>query len=377
MVGRVEGHVERISSGEAISLLGLFYSAGLAAAPIRLFSVAGYSAWIAGALAGLIGLAVALLWARAGSIHPDEELPQSVVRLLGRPLGLAVNLLLLAYFLSGVAVDVRITGEVLLQLMPETPLFVFAALTLAFAVVVARLGLEVLARIATFHSGLVAVAFVLVIASLAPILEVNAYRPVLEDGWAPVLSASLTPAAHIGQAMVIAVVAPRLFEPLRSGRRSPFRRLALVSLAGAGIAWFYQFSFLLIEQGVFGPEMSMRLAFPALEVAREVQIGPFFERVEAALVAVWLPSIMLKTAAFLYAASVALKPAFRSEAYRGHVLPLACLAGAAALYGVDNIWDFTRLLNGPWAAFALAVEVFVPLLFLGASSMAGGARRGG
>ncbi len=224
--------------------MGLTHAGALAFAPIHVFSAAEYLGWLAGLLALPIGLGICLLWAQAAAIDPSEELPRVAARLLGRPVGWLVNLALAAFCLSSAAADVRITGEVLLQMMPETPLAVFAVFTLIFAAVAARLGLEVMARIATFHIRLVVFAFFVVFASLAPILEVDAFLPVLESGWPPVLSAAAAPAAHVARTALIALAAPSIAGAAAGRGSSSFRRLAGALLLGGALSWTYQFAFL-------------------------------------------------------------------------------------------------------------------------------------
>lgn len=367
-------HLERIAASEAVHLIGLSYAGGLAFAPIHVFSAAEYSGWIGGLISLPLGLGICLLWARAAAIDPSEELPGVAPRLLGRPAGWLVNLAIAVLFLVSTAADVRITGEVLLQLMPETPLAVFVVFTLIFAALACRLGLEVMARVATLHTHLIVFTFFLVLVALGPILEADAFLPVLESGWTPVLSAAAAPAAHVARVTLIALAAPSVAGVAAGPSATAFRRLAGVLLLGGGMSWLYQFTFIALEQGVFGPMVAARMTFPALELVREIRFGLFFERVEAAMVAVWLPSIFLQVATFLYGTALVLKHLAGATAYRGFVFPLAVGCGLLSIYGAADVWRLARFVNGPWLAFALAVEAGVPLLMLGARQLGRAAR---
>lgn len=357
----------RLSSTEVVALLAMLYSAPIIFAPIRMFSVSGDSTWIAGMVSGVFGALVVTLWVAITSFFPGKVLPEIVEALLGSWLGWTVNLVFGLYFLFEAAVGVRMIAEVMLRILPGTPVVVTAAMAVLVALVIARLGPEVMGRLAGIHLWVVSFAFAFMVVSLGKNVDPRYFLPVLADGIGPVLNASLTPTMLLGHILLVSFLFPHMLvtkEPHLDVRRRFWKGMS-VGMLGMGLTWLFFMTLLVLEQAVFGAQEAPRLAIPALTLVRAIRIGAFFERVEVSLVGVWLPAIFLKITVFLYAASIMTKHLTRSQAYRWYVLPLAtCLIPASAAFA-DNTLKLIHLVNGTWTVVQLILKVVIPLGLLG------------
>ena len=278
---------ETLSSREVTALLAMMYSAPIVFAPIRMFDVAGASAWIAGLLAGVAGAAIVLVWVVLSASFPGRILPEFVGEIVGRQIGWAVNLIFSVYFFYEVAVSNRMIAEVVLHVLPETPIGAIMAMSLIVTAVVTRLGPEVLGRMALIHLGVVSVGFLPMIVALAPLVQLRNFLPVLTGGWLPVFRAASPPAALLGHIALVSFLLPLMSkDPAKSGDAQAHGKEGIkVGMLGIGISWLWFYILLLLEQGVFTAEESRRLAIPALSLARAIDFGVFFERVEVSLLA--------------------------------------------------------------------------------------------
>lgn len=355
-----------VSSTEVIALLAMLYSAPLVFAPIRMFSVAADSAWLAGFVSGIFGALIVAIWVTISTAFPGMSLPEIVVALLGPWLGWTTNLIFSVLFILETAVATRMIGEVMRRLLPDTPMPAIIVLALVVGLVIARLGPEVMGRLASIHLFVVIVTVIFSAAALAGKSDLGRFLPVMADGIGPVLNASLTPTALLGHVVLLALLLPhmRKTNDPKQPARARFREGMRVGLIGMGLTWMVFHVLLLLEQAVFGAQEAARLAIPALSLVRMIQLGVFFERVEASMVAVWLPAAFLKLTAFLYAAAVMVKHVSGSKEFRWYVLPLVVLIAPIALTLADSTTKLIVLINGTWAVVQIIVKVGIPIVLL-------------
>ncbi len=356
-----------LSSTEVIALLSMLYSSPIAFAPIRMFTVAGESAWIAGLVSAVFGALIVVIWVAVCINFPKRELPEIVQSVLGPHIGSLFNLIFALYFLYEAAVAGRIIGEVMLRVLPGTPMVVILSMALFIGVVIARLGPEVMGRLASMHLWIVSAAFAVVVASLTKDLTPSYYLPVITGGVGPVLNAAITPTALLGHVIVISLLLPHMRGVMEAERDQGerWREGLRVGMLGMGITWLFFMIMLTFEQGIFSAEQAARLTIPALSLVRAIKIGAFFERIEVSLVGVWLPAAFLKLSLFLYGTSVFTKHLARTPERRRYVLALAALIVPVTLGIAENVPEFIVFVNGAWPLFQLVVKVAIPLLLLG------------
>ena len=127
------------------------------------------------------------------SAFPGKNLFDILELLLGKTLGKLVTLLYTIYALQLGSFILRIFSMFVHSVaLPETPDFVTYIMMGALAAWILRAGLEVMARTAKFL--LIVIIIVLMAANLPSIglLNIEYIKPVLGDGWAPVIKASFS-----------------------------------------------------------------------------------------------------------------------------------------------------------------------------------------
>lgn len=313
-------------------------------------------AWIAGLLVTLFGAGSSLVYGTLARRFPRENPSEYGLRLLGPVFGRVVALTLVWFALHAGAIVAREFGDLMVaSLMPETPISTFIVIQVWLACSMARNGIEVIARINEFWVPILIGATLLIVALVVKDADWGMLRPVLADGWAPVLRGSLAPAAWMGEAVILLYALASLNQPKESTPALLKGMVASGLLLTLGA---------IINIVVFGPEQIGRQVFPTLNLSRMVDVARFITRIESLTVILWLVGTMVKIALFLHAAAVGLARAVGLTEYVPLVLPMGALTIALSLGMFPNMVSLIEFLAGPWPVWALTVALGTPLALL-------------
>lgn len=304
-------------------------------------------------VATLYGLLVAALVTSLGLRFPGRSLVDYCREILGPWLGGAVGLAYLFFFLHGAAVVVREFGEFLATaFMPETPLIVFNLIILALAAAIVWQGLEVLCRVNQFIFPLFILSVGLLLLLVLPEMDLANLRPLLAGGLSPVLKGALVPAAWRGQVVLAALFLPAVNRP---GQVRKYLFGAVLAM-GLVLAWAT-----LVTYAVMGP-LTPELVFPMFEVTRYISVAVFLERIDAAVLALWVTGLTVKAAVFYYATVYTLAQIFGFEDYRPLVLPTATVMASWSVLAFADIPDMVGWLDRIFPPYAYVFELAIPAL---------------
>lgn len=352
-------------SGRQLMFLNiiLIFSTGVMFLPAIAGKEARQDTWISGLLVTLFGALLSLLYGSLSRRFPRENPSEYGLRLLGPVFGRVVALTLVWFSIHTGAIVAREFGELMVSsLMPETPIAAFIIIQVWLACSLARNGIEVIARVNEFWVPVLIGSTLLIVALVSKDANWAMLRPVLAEGWAPVLRGSYAPAAWMGEAVILLYALASLNQPKES---TP------ALLKGMVVAGLLLTIGAVINIAVFGPEQVGRQIFPTLNLSRLVDVARFITRIEALTVILWLVGTMVKMALFLHAASVGLARAVGLAEYVPLVMPLGALTIALSLGMFPNMPSLVAFLAGPWPAWAMAVAMGPPLLLLAAAWIRG------
>lgn len=342
----------------------LVVSSAIFFVPGPLAETAGRDAWLAPLIAVLPGMAIAhglsVLYFRRGQ--------DPVERLRARPwLRAAAGLSIVAYAVHLGVLVLAETIHVLVEVMPETPLPVFAAMLAVAAAVLAVYGRATLSWASLMVFPVILVAAVANVALAIPLnADFETLRPFLERGVGPVLAAVPPVLAWMGETLLLVFWAEAVGDRQRVVRYLAAGMLAVSALL-AGVA--------AVAVAAMGPQDVARSFVPAVTLARLVRVVPLLSRLETAVLSAWLLGIYVKLGIIAYAAGVACREALGLR--RGLERPLA--AAAAGVSGVLAVVLFPRAtwlleyLRRVWPAVGVGATVLILTLGL---IPAGGRARG-
>lgn len=343
----------------------LIYSTGVMFLPSITGREAREDAWMASLLATALGVGFGVLMGALARRFPGRNPADYGLQLLGPVFGRLVILILVWFSLQSAAIVAREFAEVVITLMPETPIIVFVSIQVWVACMAVRNGIEVIARVNEVWLPILLIAAVVVIALVINHADWRMIGPSLARGLAPVMRATVTPTAWMGETVVLLFALSNLDHP-NEGTGSLVKGIVL-----AGVLMTVEAA---VAIAVMGPEQVGRIPFPILWLSRLVDIARFITRIESLTIVLWLVGTMVKVALFMYAAAVGLARIVKLDEYRPLVFPLGALATSLAIGMFPDLPNMIAYISGPFAPFALSVELGVPLLLLGASWIRGARR---
>ncbi|MBX5467139.1 MAG: spore germination protein [Firmicutes bacterium] len=296
--------------------------------PGQAFAQAGSGALWALALATGGGLAinwsVAALMAGHGPHHVFQKaLGRSGGQVLSGFYGLALAV-------ACISIWNELLSFVQASVLPRTPGWAVGALVLGAAVALAYGRAEGLARVSDLltMTGL-GFSAILILPTLGFIRPTN-YLPWWPNRWASVWSAAALPLSFLGES----VVGVSFLDYCREDRPARLTRAVVEGALGASAVLL---ATTIVVWGVLGVGYARLATYPVLETIRLVRAGQFLSRLDLIFVPVWLGLIELKLAIWLFAASDALRRAWRRRWHAAWPLATGGLTLALALVAFPSV----------------------------------------
>lgn len=301
----------------------------------------------------LLVIGVAVLFIRT---FPNQSLMNGLETAFGPWVGRALGMWLVIWLLvhSGMllrelSVFVEITS------LPRTPLYLITATIVVPIAYSVFHGIEVMGRLSEFITP-ISILLALTLALLAlQNVDFSQLRPVLADGWTPVLRASVLPATFPFQFLVSLQFVKSL-----NGGKTMAKDLLFVGV-------FLLITGALIEGiiiSILGPAVSY-LSLPVGEAVRGIRIGEFVQRLDTIYVMGAIATMALKIMVFVYVMSSILKDMFRLPTTR-HVAWSAGIASWTAnvvlFHNAVDLNEFVMYTTPAYYGFTL---VGLPLLAVG------------
>jgi len=347
----------RISPGQLLAILAcLTYGKSIGYTNGVLARNVAQDAWIAISLAFLSGLV--LLWAVVWLARrfADQTPATYIPRLLGRPLGSLVMLLLALFFLgSFITSAVTIEQHINDYLLTETPLVVFVIGYTLLTVYGVYLGIEVAGRLAAL--GLTCAALLNFSMGIGAMdkLDVTRLLPVLDHPLPRIMGATLQ-AQHD---VLMAVVGALLLFPLA---RKPERWLRSGAWA-LGLGAVLILTWTIFEIGVLSPEVTAQYLISCMQMARASELSIYLHRYELVMVILFVYSVITQSVVCLFGACELTAAALPWRVPRGWmVLGLGILSMVPQYYLAYDRDRYRAFLAIPLPWAALALGMGVPLL---------------
>jgi len=250
-------------------------------------------AWIA----TIIAMVVSLLWMTVIiAIHkrmPTYTLGQIINKVFGRYIGKVILLVFFAYFVLIATHQLSLIRIIKSMLLLETPDAVARWSVLLVIWYSLYKGPASLIRTTGLLFFIMIVNKLLIAFFLIPQLDLQQLKPILYNGWKPVLVGSIVPTVLFFETIFVLHLLP-LVKDNKLARKMPF-----IGIIFSGIMLII---LVIMLVAIFGPVEAERLQFPFYSLAREVTVGDFLERVEALIVIVWLTNLFVSITLMLYMA---------------------------------------------------------------------------
>lgn len=286
----------KISPYQLFVLILLFELGSALLVPIAMD--AKQDSWIAILVAMVGGFFLFFIYHRLFQYYPEIPLTEYIQKIIGKGLGRILAFLYILYFSYLSARVLRSFGEMItISAYPETPLFITNALLMMVIIYSVRKGIEVLARAAELLfilMYLLAISgFILIV--ISGLIHFNYIRPILEDGFSPVLKTVMTQTLFFpfGEVIVFTMILPYLNNPKKA------KRTGIIALGLSGINLAIA---MFVNLTVLGVDLTARSQFPLLTTIQTIQVADFLERLDVNFMLATMITGFFKISIFFYAA---------------------------------------------------------------------------
>ncbi|WP_027087135.1 GerAB/ArcD/ProY family transporter [Cohnella panacarvi] len=329
---------QALTSRQAIFVFSMFYlgSAMLSLTGL-LASDAGQDAWISVLVALIVHALTIPLYMALGKQMEEQSFGDYLTGLFGSLVGKGVAaafVLLFPFFIYTFGLF-DLTQFIHTLVLPRTP--TSATILMYTIVIVAGCynGIKTIGRTSELTFPIL-IGFVVVIAvSLTPQIEWKNLRPVLDNGFAPTVKASLPLIGYpYWEMSMFLFVLPYLKD------RKKFGHILLHSAWISGAVFFVTTTITIL---VLGPRLSSHLVYPSYFVTRTISIGDFYERFEEIFTFVWYIMIYYRLSIMFFVTVEGLAYAFSIASKQRLLIPLALIGITLSKYAAPNV---TAHLNG-------------------------------
>lgn len=325
-------------------------------APSTLAQAAGQDAWISASVGVLVGLGIGWLYASIGMLYPGHNLLQIHELILGKWLGMLVSLLFVLTMLLFCSQVLYYIGNFLAtQFFPSTPIQFLILLFLIIPVVSLRLGIEPFARAAEIFFPWFLFLFLFLVLFILPKAEITNIQPVLEASPKDLVKGVLWFIS------ITYLTAPALlmFFPLCINDTSTFRRGFMLSNLIGG---FMLVLIIMLSILVLNPKITILYNYPSFILGRQINIGDFFQRMEAVVAIIWFLTIFVKLTIYCFSAITGLAQLLKLRSYRSIILPTGVLIATGALIVYPNNAYMQKWDTDTWIPYSLLLGILYPLL---------------
>ncbi|MGQ3479625.1 GerAB/ArcD/ProY family transporter [Paenibacillus sp. TY11] len=291
--------VDKITTLQTTAIVVSFMlAAGLLTLPREAVEAAKTpDAWISVILAGGVTFLFGWIMVKLSQRFPESTFYQYVQQITGKAVGKGLGALLVIYFVSIAAFEIRSVEEVTsFFLLEGTPAWAISALFMWISLYLCMGGIGSLGRICQIIFPITASIFLLICLLGLNVFELNNLRPVLSEGVMPVLRTLKTTTLTLTGTESLLIILCRMEKPEKATKA--------IGLA-FGIAVVFYTAALILCIGVFSVEGIVTRTWPFLDLARSFEVEYLvFERFESLLLSIWIMQIFATFSIAFYCASL-------------------------------------------------------------------------
>jgi len=303
---------EVISRKQATSIIILYW---LGSILIMGTTEAGKDLWIAIIIATIVAIPVLFIYSRLMKLYPGKDFFEISIDVFGKIGGKILILFYIEYALHLSALETNNYSEFFhIGILPETPKYVFAIMLVAICIFAAKMGLEVTGRCAEINIFFVLLSIIVITLLSIPYFDFSNIKPVLYNGWKPVIGASFTLSSFPFAESVIFIY---ILSSLKQGES--IYKVVYSALGVTSIVLIVVLTGIILVLGEYPAQMYY---FPTQQSISIIDIGDFIQRLDIFSPLVYFLNYFIKITICLIFASKGFTKLFNIREYKKLVVPL-------------------------------------------------------
>jgi spore germination protein KB len=321
-------------------------------------SFAKQDSWISMLFTMVFGLLeiwlICFLWGR----YPNMTYVEMMKRIFGKYIGSIIASGFVFFCLVADAQIVYYIGKfITVEAMPETPAYLINIVFSATVVIALLYGLEAIVRSYEILIYFASILFILSMLLVLPNATIENLQPVFENGITPVLEGSIL----LSTFLTLPVIILLMIFPINANNTMEAKKSFIKGYLWGGVLIFIS---ILVSILVLGSTITARSQYPIYMLAREINIGVFFTRLEFFVAAVWMVTLLTRGILYLYAGSIGLAQLLNLKNHKKIILPLGLIIVVMSeVVYTDSIyqsaWD-----TFVWPPFVATFGLVLPILMV-------------
>lgn len=346
---------ETISDKQAISMMTMFIIGS--SVVLGVGSEAKQDIWLAIIIGILFASIIILVYVKIHSLFPEKNLFEILNAIFGKYIGKFISLLYIWYsFHLGALVFHNFFQFIKVVSFPETPEYVPLVFMGIVCIWVVKEGIEVLGRISFLFTIILTIIIIFVVSLNSIVMNINNIRPMLYNGFSPVLSSAFS-IFSFPFAETVIFLGTFNFD---KSKNNPFKIYYISLFFGGAIILLVSLRNIL----VLGCSFLESLYFPAYTAVELIEIGEFIQRIEVAVSVVFLYAGFIKISSCLFCTLKGIENLFNLDSYKVIAAPVGLLMMTFSCSLYENIMEMQEWAFLVYKYYAFPFQVIIPLIIL-------------
>jgi spore germination protein KB len=338
-----------------VILYPTIYATAILFVPTITSRYAGRDAWASPIFGSLNGFFTAFIAYQLYKLHPKETVIQYSRHIIGRIPGKVLGFAYLFFFLYMTGFILREYAEfIITSFLPKTPMVVVIGGMVLVCGLAVHGGVEVLARAFQLFILAFILSIPLIMVPILKDLDPKNLFPIMEHGIMPSILGAAFPQAWFSEAFLISMLLPFLTKHEKGLKWSIISVFAIMlSLVSLNLLTIF----------LFGSSVSS-YTFPVFNAVRYISIGPFFEHLEASIIAIWVVGAFMKISVFYYALVLGTAQWLHLSDYRPIVFPFGFLAALFSIWEFSNLQELLKFSEKIFPFYVPCMLTIIPMFLL-------------
>lgn len=313
-------------------------------------------AWITPIIVCLLGLPVIAVYISISKSYEGKTLSDILENVFGKIIGKIIELnFAFMCILDASEVSWYIGRFFTTQFMPETPFFPIIAMFVVVLMIAVSYDIETIGRAAQIFELLVIVMLLFSMVLVTPKVEINNILPILENGFTPVLKASIFLLSYMVSPLVVLLyIYPANIHINKENNRAFY----LGFIFASAIIFITNIMTIL----VLGSNISSNSIYPTYLLVKEIDIATIFSRIEGVIAALWIITIFYRALFYFYAGAICISRLFGLKDYKQNVLPLGLIISILSLIVYPNSFYEQEWDSYTWIPYIGTFALILPLV---------------
>ncbi|HEX3031731.1 MAG TPA: GerAB/ArcD/ProY family transporter [Bacillota bacterium] len=326
---------------------------------------AGTAAWLETIFFSLLALLVFIITEKLYRPFAGRDILDVAEKAAGRFGSVFFGLVMLAVLLTIGSIILRQYAEdIKVVALPNTPIGFVMVVLLAAAWIGAYLGLEAILRYHALAVPAIILGLVIILVGVFPLFKAANLLPFFGNGIPVILLKGIAKTSTFAPMVYLLFLAPFLISHQQfqgSGYGGLMAAAVLLTLTAA------------VHMMVYGYPMVTENFLPIYQLARCINFGMFFQRIESVFLFSWVISALLYLSVILYFACYVVKRCFRLQYVRPLLVPVVIILFSLGFIP-PNLMSVLRL-DDLYGTFSGIFTLLLPLLIIIVARLRGAAAK--